>query len=265
LELKQDIKKSPGEFGYEFVNWTGKSMAYHINLRWGIILSTRSTIELFHRLNLTLLRPRYKPAKGDPEKQARFKAAIQKFADQLGPEDYLLFLDEASIKWSATLCRMWTEKGHQPIIKQIGGKKGIHLIGVVDPRADHGLFAFITSLKAPQFIEFLESLLKKYPTGKIYVVLDNARVHHAKVVQKYVIEEKRLALMFLPPYSAELNPIERFWEYLRHEKTHNAFYPKYDEFEASIKQFIEKFDAPQGIIKSVCGFYENELETMKCT
>jgi putative transposase len=211
------------------------------------------------------LRPRFEPAKGDPVKQARFKAAIQKFADHLGPENHLIFLDEASIKWSASLCRMWTEKGHQPIVKQIGGKKGIHLIGIVDPRADQGFFSIIATLKAPQLIYFFESLLKKYPTGKIYVVLDNARVHHAKLVQKYVQENQRLALMFLPPYSAELNPIERFWEYLRREKTHNAFYPKYDEFEAAITQFIGKFDTSQGIIKSVCGFYETELGSMKCT
>jgi len=258
------VLQSPRTLGYKFVNWTGKSAAYHIKIKWGKTLSTRAMIDLFHRLNLTLLRPRYEPAKGNPEKQERFKKAIQQFANRLRPEDHLFFMDEASIKWSATISRMWAEAGHQPIVPQVGGHKGVHIIGAVDPKADRGFFAFIPTMKAPQFIEFLESLLCNNPTGKIYIVLDNARVHHANIVKDFVHAHSRLHLMFLPPYSAKLNPIERFWAYLRQKKTHNAFYPEYDEFETEIKQFVEKFESPQGILKDLCGYYEPELST-RCT
>jgi transposase len=58
LKLKQDVLQSPRTLGYEFVNWTGKSAAYHIKIKWGKTLSTRAMIDLFHRLNLTLLHPR---------------------------------------------------------------------------------------------------------------------------------------------------------------------------------------------------------------
>ena len=260
MAIKQDLHHSPTDFGYEFVNWTGKSVAFHISKKWGKTLSIRATIDLFHRLHLTLLRPRYQPAKGDAKKQAWFKKALQKFADRLEPEDHLMFLDEASIKWSATISRMWAEIGHQPIIPQIGGHKGVHIIGAVDPRGDRGFFRFTPRLKAPQFIEFIEYLLHEIPTGKIYLVLDNAKVHHAILVQNFLQLHSRLKFLYLPPYSAQLNPIERFWEYLRQQKTHNAFYPKYEEFETTIQTFIEKFTKPQGIIKSVCGYYEQECQ-----
>ena len=245
LELKQDVLQSPRTLGYEFVNWTGKSAAYHIKIKWGKTLSTRAMIDLFHRLNLTLYVLVMNLQKGILRNRNGPKKAIQQFANRLCPEDHLFFMDEASIKWSATISRMWAESGHQPIVPQIGGHKGVHIIGAVDPKADRGFFAFIPTLKAPQFIEFLESLLRNNPTGKIYIVLDNARVHHANIVKDFVHAHSRLHLIFLPPYSAKLNPIERFWAYLRQKKTHNAYYPKYDEFETEIKQFVEKFESPQ--------------------
>jgi putative transposase len=220
-------------------------------------MSTRAVIDLFHRLHLTLLRPRYIPAKGDAKKKEWFKEALTKFIQRIGPNDRVLFLDEASIKWSATLSRMWAEIGHQPLVPQIGGRKGLHLIGAVDPQSDKGWFSIISQMKAPNFIEFLTNLLSHYPTERIYLIIDNARVHHAKIVQEFVnYIQSRLRLIFLPPYSADLNPIERFWEYLRQEKTHNTFYATFPEFETNITQFIGKFQGSCGIIKNLCNFYD---------
>lgn len=58
------------------------------------------------------------------------------------------------------------------------------------------------------FLKFLENILSKYPTGKIVMILDNARIHHAKLIQPFIIKEKyRLELMFLSSYRPELNLI----------------------------------------------------------
>ena len=59
------------------------------------------------------------------------------------------------------------------------------------------------------FLKFLENVLKEYPSGKVVLILDNARIHHAKLIQPFLVEHKnRLNLVFLPPYSPELNLIE---------------------------------------------------------
>ena len=59
------------------------------------------------------------------------------------------------------------------------------------------------------FLEFLENVLKQYPTGKLVIILDNARIHHAKLIQPFSEEHKsRLKLVLLPLYSPELNLIE---------------------------------------------------------
>jgi transposase len=72
------------------------------------------------------------------------------------------------------------------------------------------------SYNAEVFLSFLKDVLKKYPKGKIALVLDNARIHHAKLIQPFLEENKnRLELHFLPPYSPNLNCIEKFWGWLK--------------------------------------------------
>lgn len=62
---------------------------------------------------------------------------------------------------------------------------------------------------AEAFLRFLQKVLNRYPTGKMVMILDNARIYHAKLIDPFWREHQhRLELVFLPPYSPELNLIE---------------------------------------------------------
>ena len=76
--------------------------------------------------------------------------------------------------------------------------------------------AFSDPLKAQQFQYFLEGLLIRYKdAGEILLVLDNARAYHSKELEPFLESNKeKLELLFLPPYSPNLNPMEWFWKYL---------------------------------------------------
>jgi len=64
-------------------------------------------------------------------------------------------------------------------------------------------------------IDYLKNLFKRYPEGKCVMVLDNARIHHATLLKPFLEAQKdRLQLMFLPPYSPNLNPIEGLLKWL---------------------------------------------------
>lgn len=59
------------------------------------------------------------------------------------------------------------------------------------------------------FLIFLENVLKEYPSGKVVLIFDNARIHHAKLIQPFLVEHKNwLNLVFLPSYSPEVDLIE---------------------------------------------------------
>lgn len=258
-QLEKDVLTPPRNlinFNYKFSNWTGKTIAEHIHRKFHKTMTSRGAIALIHRLGLKLLRPRTFPAKADKTKQATFLSTFDQKLQTLTSEDHLTFFDACTVQHSATITRTWAKKGQQPTVPVVGGREKMHLIGAIEPAGDKGWFATCPTLGAGEFIGFLKGLLNQYPTGRLYVVLDNARAHHAKRVTEFVTQIGRLELIFLPPYSPDLNPIEDFWRYLRKNVTHNTYYPTFAEFQTAIIEYLTKFKFPQGIIATLCNKYK---------
>jgi len=92
-------------------------MKYHIQEQCGKLVSIRTVVRTFHREGLTLQRPRPTRAKGDPEKQQAFLDDLRERIQHAGPRDRYFFFDAASVQRSATVTRMWAEKGKQPQVK----------------------------------------------------------------------------------------------------------------------------------------------------
>ncbi|SCW77612.1 DDE superfamily endonuclease, partial [Paenibacillus tianmuensis] len=79
------------------------------------------------------------------------------------------------------------------------------------------------------------------PKGKIVIVLDNARIHHAKLLQPFLEEMKgRLELVFLPPYSPKLNLVEGLWKWLKSDVINNVFYHTVAEIRNNVQQFMDE-------------------------
>lgn len=151
---------------------------------------------------------------------------------------------------------MWCLKGHQPEIYTYGGRKRQHLIETVESLEGNLHVAFSETLKAPQFQHYLEGLLARYPAPKkLIVVLDNARAHRSKELKPFLKANKeRLELVFLPPCSPDLNPMEWFWKFLRKMVTHNTFFPTIKDFQRALIKFIVKHKTSSPEIKTRCSY-----------
>ena len=78
------------------------------------------------------------------------------------------------------------------------------------------LIDFMESSKAENVCEFLVKIVEQNPKTKIILILDNSRSHHAdKTVRK--ARELKITLVFLPPYSPDLNPVEFVWKTIKRE------------------------------------------------
>ncbi|QSB48062.1 transposase [Parageobacillus toebii] len=72
------------------------------------------------------------------------------------------------------------------------------------------------------------------------MVLDNAKIHHANILQPFLCEnEERLTLVFLPPYSPNLNLVERIWGWMKESVIANRFHANRKELRESIVSFLE--------------------------
>lgn len=108
----------------------------------------------------------------------------------------------------------WFLKGSNPSIKTNYTRKRFHMFGALGTRSFY--MQFSKKINKDTFLEFLKKLLKK--RGKILVLMDNARWHKAKTVQKFAKENRhRIKFVYFLKYTPELNPIELRWKEIKKE------------------------------------------------
>jgi transposase len=88
------------------------------------------------------------------------------------------------------------------------------------------------------FISFLRQLLQNNPEKKIAVILDNASQHTCNQTKRFLSKFSRIKLYFLPPYSPEYNPIERFWGWLKKHVYGSRSYDTIDEVISRVRQVM---------------------------
>jgi transposase len=138
-------------------------------------------------------------------------------------------------------------------------------MSVFGAMGENGQFIFEQSavFNAETFKLFLEKLIVEAQVGmtknnkkkKILLILDNAKYHHAKLIQPWLEEMKDiLELLFLPPYSPDINSIEMLWKKTRRAVTHNRFFETIDQLMYDLKMYWVQFANPNEQLKSLTAF-----------
>ena len=85
------------------------------------------------------------------------------------------------------------------------------------------------------------------------LVLDNARYHHAKLLAPYLrCHAQDLRLLFLPPYSPQLAPIERVWKLTRRLATHNRYFATLPEVLKAVNACFDRWRRPNDVLRRLC-------------
>ena len=136
----------------------------------------------------------------------------------------------------------WFPNTQKTAIKATSGRKWLNIQGALDLGTFQFTFEEGEKINAHTTQQMLEKLGAKNPSmTAIYVFLDNARYHHAKVLKPWLESSKRrVKLHFLPPYAPHLNPIERLWGVMHKRVTHNHHYATFNQFTEAIFGFFRK-------------------------
>lgn len=151
-----------------------------------------------------------------------------------------MFLDEAGVNLAMTRTHARAPRGERAIAKKPGGyASNISLIGAVRLSGMNALHPYDGSINGERFLSFLDShLLPVLKPGDV-LVMDNLRVHHITDV-KNKMKDAQVRLLYLPPYSPELNPIEEIWSIVK-----RAF----RDFEArTIASFIDAMHRARALV-----------------
>jgi transposase len=145
-------------------------------------------------------------------------------------------MDAAHFTLAPFVCMVWCFA--RLFIKAAAGSNRINVLGAVNAQTHH-LESIIntTYITATEVVELLKILAQKYGTIPIYLVLDNARYQHCDWVKEQA-RQLNINLVFLPPYSPNLNIIERLWKYLRQHILYGKYYPDAKVFHEAIRAGI---------------------------
>jgi transposase len=148
----------------------------------------------------------------------------------------------------------WFERGKQHVIKTFGKHQGVKLVGYLNYETGEIYCEEHESYDVEVFLGFLKNLLSKNMNGKTVVVLDNARIHHAKLLQPFLEDnEDSLELLFLPPYSPNLNLIEGLWKWMKERVIYNVFYKSVSEIRKNVNAFLSEINKePEAVIQRLC-------------
>jgi transposase len=147
----------------------------------------------------------------------------------------------------------WAKRGNQPtsVCKQRKRERQTGF-GSINCQTGQITVSFADHGNQRTFKKHLKKVLCDYPTApKIIIVLDNVRYHHAKKLSKW-LAATRIELVFLPPYSPDLNPVERVWWYMRKKITHNRYLDSLKERKAAFWRMFSHFLKPNQELKNVC-------------
>jgi transposase len=165
-------------------------------------------------------------------------AEYEKLKQNLPENETICFMDGVHPTHNVQPAYGWIKKGERKEIPANSGRARLNLSGAIDVINHKVLVQEDEMLNAEATMSFLRKLEGAYPTkDRIHLFCDNARYYRNKAVTKY-LETSRIRLHFLPPYSPNLNPIERLWKWMKERVIYNTHYQEFDDFKSAIFGFF---------------------------
>jgi transposase len=204
--------QSPRCSGHVQACWSVALLAAFLARRFRLVLSRSSIRRSLHRMGWRWARPRLAPArKRDPEAEVKGAALAQATRAAAQGLAHLLYLDESEVHLLPLVRAMWM-KGQRVRIPTPGTNARHAFFGALDVVSGRWLWADHDRKLAVHFVAFLDPLATAYPTAVLYLALDGAPAHTARVVARWLAAHPRVIALRLPTYAAHReNPAERIW------------------------------------------------------
>lgn len=207
-----------------------------------------------HRWRKVAPRPRH--PKADPTMQANFTthfpALVSAIADEVprGKPLRVLFEDEASFGRISETRRCWAPPGVRPTVPHQYVRDHLQALAAVCPMDGRMSWSLAPHLDADAMSAFLAATRRRFPRDYCAIFLDGAGWHIAQTLRV----PKHMRLVFLPPYSPELNPVEPLWGHIREKYFANRLFTTLGAVEQQLRVAFEDLEGDPALVRSIANF-----------
>jgi len=213
------VDKTPDQLKLAFALWNRDAVRLAIKHLYGQELPLRTITDYLKRWGFTPQKPVKRAYEQNPKAVAQWQETvypqIQARAKQEKAEIH--WGDETGIQNSDYRARGFAPKGKAPVVRINAAKSRINMISSITNLGKVRFMLYRETMTAQVLIKFMSRLIKD-AERKVFLILDNLRVHHSQLVKDWLAQNKeRIEVFYLPSYSPELNPDE----YLNGDLKHN--------------------------------------------
>jgi transposase len=217
-----------------------KTVIAHIDKQYGVRYSLGGVTDLLHRLGFSYKKPTHVPGKQDPAQQKAFLEVYERLKANKGKNDPIYFADATHPQHNSIPSYGWIKTGQEKELKANCGRQRLNINGAINIETLEPTVRFYETINANAAVDLFAKVEARHPMANvIYVIVDNARYYHSRLLKK-ALKGTKIKLLFLPAYSPNLNLIERYWKFFKKKVLNNHYYETFEEFKRACESFFRK-------------------------
>ena len=211
----------------------------YIQQTFGITYSVPGLNKWLHKNGFSYKQPKGVPHKFDSEKQDNFIEEYETLKAELAEDETIIFMDAVHPTQATKVCCGWIRKGTDKAIETTGSRTRLNLVGGIElGKLSEAVIRQYDTVNGDTIMDFFEQLRDHYNNGStLHVILDGAGYHRSEAVKESA-KKLNIKLHYLPPYSPNLNPIERLWKVMNEQVRNNRYFATAKAFREQIQHFI---------------------------
>ena len=245
------IDKTPEQLRFKECMWTRNNIRALIQEKYDIELPLSTLGYYLQRWGFSVQRPVKRAYQQDEKKIDEWlNHEFPGITERAQSEDAEIFFgDETGIQNTANYAKGYAPKGKTPVVRTEAKQMKINMLSAISKRGKLRFVLYKDNMNSDKLIDFMRRMIKDN-SKKVFLVLDNLRVHHSKKVSEWVQKHSdKIELFFLPPYAPEYNPDELLNSDLKRNVGQRAMPHTEDELEHSIRSHLKKLQLrPQKIV-----------------
>jgi len=205
----------------------------------GIHYTVSGMTKWLHAHRFSYKQPKGVPAKADTVKQDAFVEKYLHLLDDTPAEEPILFIDAVHPTMATKVTCGWIRKGVDKPIAQTASRTRVNVMGAINLATMNVISCRPDRVNAETTITFFDQIKAAYSNAPtIHLILDQSGYHRSQSV-KDAARHKNIMLHYLPPYSPNLNPIERLWKIMNEQVRNNTFFASANDFREAIADFFD--------------------------
>lgn len=192
-----------------------------------------------HQNGFSYKQPKGVPHKFDETEQREFIVSYEALKKRCGIDESIIFMDAVHPTQATKLSHGWIRTGQDKVLETTGSRSRLNIVGGLNlTDISRTVVCEYDSINSENIVRFFCQLRDSYPLEhKLHLILDGAGYHRSQLVKDaaYVLN---IELHYLPPYSPNLNPIERLWKVMNEHARNNVYFKNKQDFKTAINKFF---------------------------